>query len=84
MTRKEMDKSVRDLSLQKKVIELTGKCYSRCSKEELETALDAIHRVNYIGDNFTAAVVPDKEDKLTAFKLFVRWLKGRMGFCSRL
>lgn len=83
MTRKEMDKSVRDLSLQKKVIELTGKCYSRCSKEELETALDAIRRVNYAGEDSTAVVVSNKEEKLTAFKLFVRWLKYRMGFCGR-
>jgi len=84
MTRKEMDKSVRDLSLQKKVIELTGKCYSRCSKEELETALDAIRRVNYTGDNSVTTVVSGKEEKLTEFKLFVRWLKYRMGFRSKL
>ena len=79
MTRKELDNFVRENSLQKEVLTLTGKCYSRCSKEELEKTIDTIKKANEMYDgvlyeeNNTSRV-----NKLTLFKLFTRWLKEKL------
>lgn len=73
MTRKELDQYIRAYAFQQRFLDKYGKCYSRCSKEEVIALLkDTVdsngHQDNYADNN--------GDDRITIVKLFLRYLKS--------
>lgn len=69
MTRKELDHYIRVHALQQRFLDKYGKCYSRCSKEEVISLLKGTVDSNVCQDNHV-------DNRTTMVKLFLRYLKS--------
>lgn len=73
MTRKELDHYIRAYALQQRFLDKYGKCYSRCSKEEVISVLKGTVDSNVCQDNRVDNV---EDNRTTMVKLFLRYLRS--------